>query len=81
MSFETQKLEIIQRLIGLDDELILAQINEILGKGEMIVSEEIVPYTRKELQNKIEQSEKDIEEGNTYSSDEIKRYFESKAGN
>jgi dihydrofolate reductase len=81
MSFETQKLEIIQRLIRLDDELILAQINEILGKGEMIVSEEIEPYTRKELQNKIEQSEKDIEEGNTYSSDEIKRYFERKAGN
>lgn len=71
-------MELIEWLARLQDEKLIQRI-ETLRKGSIKeLYEQQIPRTMEELQNKIDQSEKDIAEGKVHSQKEVENYFKAK---
>jgi hypothetical protein len=78
MDLAVKKVELIEWLVQLQDENMLKRI-ELLKKGSVEAHyNSRMPKNDIELKKKLEQSEKDIEEGRIYSQQEVEDHFFSK---
>lgn len=78
MDIALKKVELIEWLARLQDEKLIQQI-EILRKGSITkLYEQRMPNTIDQLQVKLEQSEKDINEGRVHSQEEVENYFKAR---
>lgn len=76
MNIETQKLNLINKLIQIYDESILKRIEKFLD-SEIKTEQDskLKPMSFEDLENKLVQSSKDIENGKLYTTDQIKKLF------
>lgn len=69
----TRKLNLIQYLAQSQDEVFLEKLEELILKKESVSKKEFIPFTAKELIERIEMSEKDIKNGNYKTQDELEK--------
>ncbi|MBI3218404.1 MAG: hypothetical protein HYZ44_02725 [Bacteroidetes bacterium] len=78
MNMAVKKVELIEWLVQLQDENMLNRI-ELLKQGAVEgYYKSRMPKNELELKKKLEESERDIEEGRTYSQQEVENHFFSK---
>jgi len=70
---QNKKLEIIQALTFLDDESVLSEIEQIIAA----VAKPIQPMSISEFYERINKSEKSIEQGNIVSQDDLEKESEN----
>lgn len=82
MSIEIRKLRLIEQLMLVNNETTLQRVHEVLKK-ERIRSyrESLHPMDVEELEEKLEQTEQDVQKGNLYSTEEVRKHFENKKKN
>ena len=78
MDIAVKKVELIEWLARLQDEKLILRIETLRKSSIKELYEERIPKSTEELQAKIIQSEKDIEEGKIYSQEEVESYFKGK---
>ncbi len=78
MDIAVKKVELIEWLARLRDEKLIQQI-ETLKKGSIQKAyEKRIPKTVEEVKEKLNQSERDIDSGNTHSQRDVEAYFKSR---
>lgn len=78
MNIAVKKVELIEWLARLQDEKLIERI-EIIKKGSLKEAYELrTPKTMEELQEKLNQSEKDISSGNVHTQQEVEDYFKAR---
>jgi hypothetical protein len=70
-SIQNRKLRLIERVINLEDDKILQQFEELVDA--LLHNPSFKKLTKEELISRAIQSEKDIENGDYYSLDEVKK--------
>lgn len=76
MDLQTRKLNLISYLAQIQDESLLTKIeNHILKRKMKDKESDFKPFTIDELINRIEKSEKDLEEGKSKTQAELKSYL------
>ena len=70
MNLQAKKLEMIHQLINIDDEIILEQVKAILNNAS---SKDIKPMSLEEFYKKIDESEKNFENGNYTTTEQLKK--------
>ena len=78
MDIAVKKVELIEWLARLQDEKLIQRIETLRKSSIKELYEQQMPKTMKELQAKLNQSEKDINEGKVHSQEEVERYFKAK---
>jgi len=80
MDLAQLKYSIIERLIHTDDEKLLKKVAELMRFVPMPYPEnELKPMSVEELNERLEQAEKDIIAGRVHSTEEVKAYFLAKS--
>jgi hypothetical protein len=78
MDIAVKKVELIEWLVRLQDEKLIQRI-ETLKRGSVMESyEQRMPKTMKELQVKLDKSEKDISTGKVHSQKVVERHFKAR---
>ncbi|MFN8355736.1 MAG: hypothetical protein U0Y10_14865 [Spirosomataceae bacterium] len=75
---QTKKLQFLEEYLRIDDLAIINKLSELLHSEKTKRIKQLVPMTQEELENKLTNSEHDLEQGRVYTHEEIKRYFTSK---
>jgi len=70
MDLHRRKLNLIEYMVGLDDENIISQIESIIEKSE-ITNDTLPPHSREDLIKRAEVSNKDYEAGRFISQEEL----------
>lgn len=74
MNLLAKKLEFIEEYIRLADEGIILKLEKLLhAEKEKAAKQGLKPYTQKEMENMIGESEIDIQQGNVLTHDAIKQ--------
>lgn len=72
MDIQTRKIEFIQSFLKLQSEEVISILEKILKKNQVDeTSEDLKPFSIEELNNRIEQSEKDFDNGNFKTTSEL----------
>ena len=74
-SIQNRKLLLIEQVINLEDDKILQQFEELVDA--LLHNPSLKKITQEELISRAIQSEKDIENGDYYSLDEVKKISEN----
>lgn len=78
MDIAVKKVELIEWLVRLQDEKLIQRI-ETLKRGSVKgLYEQRMPKTMKELQVKLDKSEKDINAGKVHSQKAVERHFKAR---
>lgn len=75
VNIQNRKLNIIEQLITLDDDLILKQVEDLINIT--IHKPSLKRLTQQELINRAKQSEKDIANGDIYSQEDVEKLSEN----
>jgi hypothetical protein len=78
MDLAVKKVELIEWLARLQDEKLIQRIESLKRSSTKEIYEQRMPKTREELEAKLKQAEKDIEEGKVHSQEETESYFKSR---
>jgi len=78
MDIAVKKVELIEWLARLQDEKLIQRIETLRKSSIQELYEQQMPKTREALQAKLNQSEKDINEGKVYSQEEVENYFNAR---
>ncbi len=78
MDIAVKKVELIEWLARLQDEKLIQRIETLRKNSIQELYEQQMPKTREALQAKLNQSEKDINEGKVYSQEEVENYFNAR---
>lgn len=78
MDIALKKVELIEWLAKLQDEKIIQRIETLKRSSIMDLYDQRMPKMEEELQVKLNQSEKDIQEGKIHSQEEVERYFKAR---
>jgi hypothetical protein len=78
MDIAVKKVELIEWLARLQDEKLIQRIETLRKSSIQDLYEQQMPKTREALQAKLNQSEKDINEGKVYSQEEVENYFNAR---
>lgn len=70
IKLETKRMSILRRLINVEDELLLDKIENLLSEEKRAFS--IEKYSKETLINAVLSSKEDIENGNTYSQEQLR---------
>ena len=71
INIQDRKLSIIERVIILDDDMILKQVEDLINKSLHKLS--LKKLTKQELVTRAELSDKDIENGDIYSQEDVEK--------
>ena len=71
LSIQSRKLSIIEQLILLDDDIILKQVEDLINTS--LHGPVIKKMTQQELIQRTQLAERDIENGDVYSREEVER--------
>jgi len=75
LSIQNRKLHLIEQVINVEDDKILQQFEELVDA--LLHDPSLKKLTKEELIGRAIQSEKDIENGDYYSLDEVKKISEN----
>ena len=78
MDIALKKVELIEWLARLQDEKLIQRIETLRKSSIKDLYEQRMPKTKEELQAKLTQSEKDIQEGKVHSQEEVENFFKAK---
>ncbi len=78
MNLAVKKIELIEWLVGIQDEKIISEIATLKEDTVKIAFKKQMPKTLKDLQNKIDRSEKDIKADRTYKHEDVESFFKAK---
>lgn len=78
MNIAVKKIELIEWLTRLQDEKLLQRVEALRKSSVNELYEHRMPKTSLELEAKLEQAERDIEEGRVFSQAEVESYFKSR---
>ena len=79
MDIQSIKLKFIEDFLRLQNEHLILKLNEFLNiEKKKIYENSLKPMTINELHKKIGQAEKDIEEGNVFTQDQVEEIFSKK---
>ena len=79
MDIQSIKLKFIEDFLRLQNEHLILKLNEFLNREKKKIYENsLKPMTINELHKKIGQAEKDIEEGNVFTQDQVEEIFSKK---
>jgi hypothetical protein len=70
IKLETKRMSILRRLINVEDEVLLDKIEKLLSEEKRAFS--IEKYSQETLVNAVLRSKEDIENGNTYSQEQMR---------
>ncbi|MGC4129052.1 MAG: hypothetical protein QM564_05700 [Bergeyella sp.] len=76
MDLQTRKLNLITYLAGLQDESFFAKIEDYIFKKKQKTEKEFTPFSEEELLNRVEKSQKDLENGRCKTQDELEKISE-----
>jgi hypothetical protein len=72
MNIESTKIDLAKQLFNINEEAVLMQIKTILDKKEIVAyTTDGIPLTRKEYIKAITEADKDVENGNYISQDQL----------
>jgi hypothetical protein len=77
MDLQTQKLNIIESLIQLNDKKLLSKIEAFLNDTMTSSKEKKKPFTKKELINRADKANKNIAEGKVLSQSKLEKASDS----
>ncbi len=80
MDIALKKIELIEWLVGLQDESLLQKIEALKKNAVKDTYEQRIPKSWSDLRAKLDRSEQDINAGNVHSQDEVEFFFKSKIG-
>ncbi len=76
---QSHKMLFLQEYLRLNDEQIINKLSNLLrSEKSKKLKTEFSPMSQREFLNKLENSEKDIIEGNVYSQNEVEVYFKNR---
>ena len=79
MDIQSIKLKFIEDFLRLKNEQLILKLNELLNREKKNIYENsLKPMTINEFHKGIEQAEKDIEEGNVFTQDQVEEIFAKK---
>jgi len=78
MNIQTRKLNVINYIINLTDEIELRRIEAEILKSKKIESREYKPFTQDELLARVKESMEDYKKGNYSSQEEIENESENR---
>lgn len=73
MDIQTRKIKFIQKFLNIDDEHTLSRFEELLKIAQAEDKRDLEPFTDEELNQRIEQSEKDFESGHYKTTSELRK--------
>ena len=77
MDFSLRKLYLIEWLESLQDEVLIAKIEQLKNKTNSGAANTIQPMSKEEMILRAEKAEQDIVSGNLFSSEELKKESEN----
>jgi len=79
MDIRSIKLKFIEDFLRLQNEQLILKLNELLNREKKKIYENsLKPMTINELHKKIDQAEKDIEEENVFTQNQVEEIFKEK---
>ena len=75
ISIQERKLNIIEQLIILNDDEVFQKVEELINKS--LKRPDLLKFSVSELKRRAEKANKDIEEGNLYSQDDVEEQTQS----
>ena len=79
MDIQSIKLKFIEDFLRLQNEQLILKLNEFLNREKKKIYENsLQPMTINELHEKIDQAEKNIEEENVFTQDQVEEIFRKK---
>jgi len=78
MDIAVKKVELIEWLARLQDEKLIQRIETLKKSSTKELYEQRVPNTKEELEGKLDQSEKDFQEGKIHSQEQVESYFKAR---
>jgi hypothetical protein len=78
MDIDVKKVELIEWLVRLQDEKLIQRIETLKNSSKKEAYDQRIPNTIRDVQAKLDQSEKDISSGNIHSQQEVETYFKSR---
>ncbi len=79
VDIQTRKMLFLQEYIRLNDEQIIDKLNDLLHREKSKRLKIIMkPMTQNELDEKLNRSEQNIENGQVYSQNEVKSFFKNR---
>lgn len=76
MDIQTRKIKFVQKFLNIKDEDMLLRFEELLKIAQIEDKRELKPFTIEELNLRIEQSEKDFENGHYKTTSEMLKKFD-----
>ncbi len=78
MDIAVKKGELIEWLARLQDEKLIQRIETLRKSSIKELYEQRMPKTKEELAAKLDQSEKDLQEGKVHSQEQVESYFKAR---
>lgn len=76
---QSRKMLFMQEYLRLNDEQIIDKLNDVLHKEKSKrLKVKLKPMTQNELEEKLNRSEQNIDNGQIYSQDEVERFFKNR---
>jgi len=76
MDIQTRKIKFVQKFLSIKDEDMLLRFEELLKITQVECKRELKPFTIEELRQRIDQSEKDFENGHYKTTFEMLKKFD-----
>ncbi|HLR76046.1 MAG TPA: hypothetical protein VK106_00200 [Balneolaceae bacterium] len=76
MDIQTRKIKFVQKFLSIKNEEMLLRFEELLKIAQAENKRELKPFTTEELNQRIDQSEKDFENGLYKTTSEILKKFD-----
>jgi hypothetical protein len=79
LDLQSKKLQFIEEYLRLTDEEIIEKLSQLLKtERQKLMQAKLRPMTADELTQKLERSEKDIQEERLHTQEEVENYFKNK---
>jgi len=76
MDIQTRKIKFVQKFLNIKDEDMLLRFEELLKVVQVESKRDLDPFTIEELNHRIDQSEKDFEDGRYKTTSEMLKKFD-----
>ena len=79
LDLQSKKLQFIEEYLRLTDEEIIEKLSQVLKtERQRLMQAKLRPMTEEELNQKLERSERAIQEGRLHTQEEVENYFKNK---
>jgi len=76
MDIQTRKIKFVQKFLNIKDEDMLLRFEELMKIAQVENEKKLEPFTIEELNHRIDQSEKDFENGRYKTTSEMLKEFD-----